>query len=179
MNYEWRLVPVTPAAPITHALEWYQSGNMGTDHSVLTAANTPALVYGMGVTKGKIVQRIPRYTAVLVEGAEGAYVEAKDATAETNFGRLEKYHGDVGLTSGTSLTAAAQHLLDKEAGSRTSIQVTVLADDAYPRPLVHYTVGDTVNTTLLPIVTRTGKRVEQIAYQNSEPPEYQITVVAP
>jgi len=176
MNYEWRLVPITPAAPITHDLEWYNVGNLGTDY---TTSAFPAILPGQGITAGKIIQRIPRSTAVLVEGEGGIYIEDKDSTAETNFGRLELYKGDVGLNSTTSISATADKLVDLEAQVRTTIQLTLVSEGEWPRPLVDYTVGDELNTTLPPIISKTGKRVSMITYQNTEPPTYQVTLIEP
>jgi hypothetical protein len=176
INYEWELVAKASPTSLTHDLEWYQTGNLGTDY---TSAATPSITVGMGVTAGTLVKRIPRYTAVMVEGAEGAYIEAKDATAETNFGRLEKYLGDTGLTSTTSITAAAQHLIDMESGVRTSVQVSVAATANHPRPLVDYKVGDTLQVQFPPVLTKTPKRISQISYRNGEPAIYQITLIEP
>jgi hypothetical protein len=176
INYEWELVAKASPTSLTHDLEWYQTGNLGTDY---TSAATPSITVGMGVTAGTLVKRIPRYTAVMVEGAEGAYIEAKDATAETNFGRLEKYLGDTGLTSTTSITAAAQHLIDMESGVRTSVQVSVAATANHPRPLVDYKVGDTLQVQFPPVLTKTPKRISQISYRNGEPATYQITLIEP
>ena len=176
MNYEWRLTPLSSPTTVTHDLEWYQVGNMGT---VYTAAAFPAVLYGQGISQGKIIQRIPRSTAVLVEGAEGAYVEDNDATALSNFGRLERYKGDRGLTGTTSLTNTAAKMVDLEAQIRTTITFTVIPEGEWPVPLVDYTVGDTLNTTLPPIITKTAKRVSMVTYQNTEPATYQVTLVEP
>ncbi len=176
LNYEWRLTPLSSPSSVTHDLEWYATGNLGTDH---TASDSPAINIGQAITAGTIVKRIPNLTAVLVEGAEGAYYEQKDSTAETNFGRMEKYRGDTGITSTTSLTALAQHMLDQEAAVRTAIQVTVIGTDDHPRPLVDYTVGDTLNVQLPPILSKTGKRVSQITYQHKDNVTYQVTLVEP
>ena len=176
INYEWRLVPLGSPSSVTHDLEWYATGNLGT---VYTAADRPAINIGQGITKGTIVKRIPNLTAVLVEGAEGAYYEQKNSTTETNYGRYEAYRGDTGLNSTTSLTALAQHMLDQEAAVRTSITVTVIGTDDHPRPLVDYTVGDTLNVQLPPIIAKTGKRVSQITYQHKDTVKYQVTLVEP
>ena len=177
LGNEFRLVPKsTPVGNLTHDLEWFQRGNMGTDHS---AADSPAINIGQAITAGKIVQRIPDRTAVLVEGGEGLYVEDKDATAETSFGRLEKYKGDTGINTTGALNDAAQHLLDQELGIRTSIQVTVVATADHSRPLVDYGIGDTLQTQLPPVVAKTPKRVSQISYRNSKPTTYQVTLVEP
>ena len=177
LGNEWRLLPkTTPVGILTHDLELYQLGNMGTDHSFST---TPAINIGQGITAGKMVQRIPDRTDVFVEGAGGVYVQDGDSTIRTNFGRRESYKGDTGLNDFASLSDAADYLLNQELGNRTSIQVTVIANLENPRPLVDYTVADTLQTQLPPIVTKTPKRVSQISYRNSEPTTYQVTLVEP
>lgn len=177
LGYEWRLVPkATPSGGLTHDLEWYGRAELGTDH---TAAATPAINVGQGITAGKVVQRIPDRTAVLVEGGAGLYVEDKNTTTETNFGRLEKYKGDTGINSSGSLTDAGEHMLNQEEGTRTAIQITVMATPDHPRPLVDYTVGDELNTQLPPVLAKVGKRISQISYQNTKPARYQITLVEP
>lgn len=176
MNYERKLTPKASPGATTHDLDWYATGKLGTDH---TAANTPAINIGQSIIKGKIIRRIPHQTAVLVEGAEGAYYEQKDATGEANFGRMEKYKGDVGITSTTSLTALAQKMLDQEAAVRNTIDIKVIASPDHPRPLVDYTVGDKINVQLPPIIAKTAKRVSQISYKNTEPVQYDITFVEP
>ena len=70
-------------------------------------------------------------------------------------------------------------MLDQEAAVRTSIQVTVIGTDDHPRPLVGYTVGDTLNVQLPPIIAKTGKRVSQITYQHKGTVKYQVTLVEP
>jgi len=177
LGSEFRLVPKSvPVGALTHDLEWYQRGNLGTNYSNLA---TPAINIGQAITSGKIVQRIPDRTAVLVEGGEGLYVEDKDAGAETNFGRLEKYKGDTGINSTASLNDAATVLLDHEIGIRTAIQISTVATADHPRPLVDYVPGDRLQTQLPPVLPKTLKRVSQISYRNSEPTAYQVTLIEP
>lgn len=175
LDYEFRMTPKTSPGATTHDLELYGLGNLGTDY---TGSATPSLTMGQGVEAGKVVQRIPNHTAVLVEGAGGIWVEDKDATAETNFGRLEAYLGDTTLTASGSIQDAATHLLYLESGSRTTIQVK-LKRGPWPVPLVAYTVGDELNCQFPPLVAKTGKRVAVIAYQNTEPNRYDVQLVDP
>ena len=176
MNYERKLTPKASPTTVTHDLDWFATGKLGTDH---TSLDTPAINIGQSIIKGKVIRRIPHQTAVLVEGAEGAYYEQKDSTAETNFGRMEKYKGDIGITSTTSLTALAQKLLDQEAAVRDTIDIRVIASPDHPRPLVDYLVGDKINVQLPPIIAKTAKRVSRITYKNTEPVQYDITFVEP
>ncbi len=173
LGYEWRLTPkVTPAGGLTHDLDWYNKDAAGTDH---TSSATPAINVGQSTTAGPLVRRIPRYTAVLVEGEGGGYTEDKDATAETNFGRLETYHGDTTLGDSTTRTASADELLDAEADNRVAVQIRIVRNDAHPIPLVDYTPGDLISFQLPPQLAKESRRIQQITWRNTQPATYQVT----
>jgi hypothetical protein len=173
LDYEWELVPkAAPAGGKTHDLEWYNAGNLGTDH---TSSATPAINTGQSVKGARAVLRIPDYTAVLIEGADGAFVEDVDATAETNFGRTEHYYGSKSLALDASLTAVGDHLLDEESNNRTAVVVEIVASDNHPRPLVAYKPGDTIYMQLPSVLAKTARRVRSIAWQNTAPTSYTVT----
>lgn len=172
LGYEWTLTPkATPAGGLTHDLNWYNKDAAGTDH---TSSATPAINVGQSTTAGPLVRRIPRYTAVLVEGEGGGYTEDKDGTAETNFGRLETYEGDTTLDS-TTRAASATQLLAAESENRIAVQVKIVRNDNHPIPLVHYSPGDLIDFQFPPELTKTPRRVQQITWRNTEPPTYRVT----
>lgn len=167
LGYEWRLVAKASPGATTHDLEWYNDGNMDD-------APTVGITVGQNTPTTSVIKRIPKYTAVLVEGNDGVYVEDKDATAETNFGRFETYEGSNQWANSATLTAAGDHLLSQESTNRTAIQAEVIAGD-HARPLVDYTVGDTISFQFPPSVAKTNRRVSQVAYRNTQPATYQVT----
>lgn len=176
LGYEWRLTPKTSsdsyaAGADTHNLDWYNPDNAGTDH---TTNPSPSILAGTNTVGGPVVQRIPSYTSVLVEG-EGVFVEDSDATAITNFGRFEKYHSDQGLASATSAAAAGDALLADEASNRTAVKVTVVRTDTHPVPLVDYTVGDTLYFNLPPVLEKQSRRVRQVDWEYDGHTKYDVT----
>lgn len=177
LGYEWRLVPkVTPVGGLTHTLEFYERGNMGTNYS--TSA-TPSITLGQGVRDAQVTKRIPDRSAVLIEGNEGQWVEDKNATLETNFGRFEKYRGDTGLNDLVTLGAAADELLAEGEDVRETVSVTAVATLKHPRPFIDYNIGDVVNVQIPPYLPKTAKRISQITYRNTEPTTYTIDLVTP
>lgn len=179
LENEWRLPPKsTPVGALTHDLQWYVKGGLGTDY---TTAATPAINVGQGVMAAKIVRRLPAWTHTLVEGGDGIWVEDNDATLATNFGRAEKYRGDTGIGEAAALGQASDKLLYEATSTTLSLQVTIQAtlNHAHLHPLVAYTVGDELYVQLPPQVSKVAKRVTQISYQNSKPTMYQVTLVEP
>ena len=176
LGYEFVLTPKASPGATTHDFDLYETGALGTDY---TTAATPSIIVGQGVIGGTITQRIPQYTAALVEGADGGWLEATNATPLTDFGRLETYQGDTKLNSATSIASASAHLLSVEVAIQTTAKIKIIRTNDLPVPLVDYTTGDTVNTTFPPVITKTGKRVQQVSYRNTEPVEYIVTVVDP
>lgn len=172
LGYEWRLKPKATPGVTTHDLEWYISGNLGTDH---TTAASPAINFGQATLGGPVVQRIPTYTRVLAIGADGAFTESTDSTALTNFGPFESSRQDPAWNSTTTLTAAAAEMLDAESRNRIAVQVSVFASSDHARPLVDYTVGDTMYFQIPPALAKTSRRVRSIAWRHGEPTTYQIT----
>jgi hypothetical protein len=172
LGYEWRLAPKAAPGATTHDLELYISGNMGTDH---TTAASPAINFGQGTLGGPVVQRIPSYTRVLAIGADGAFTESSDSTALTNFGPFESSRQDVAWNSTDTLNAAAAEMLDSESRNRVAVQVSVIATDDHARPLVDYTVGDTIYFQIPPGLPKTARRVRSIAWRHGEPATYQVT----
>jgi hypothetical protein len=116
-----------------------------------------------------------------VEGAEGIWVEDNDATLATDFGRAEKYLGDSGISGVDALGEAGDKLLYEATSTALTLQVSVTASLAHShlRPLVSYTVGDTLKVQFPPEVVKATKRVTQISYQNDYPTSYQVTLVEP
>ena len=173
LGYEWTLTPkATPAAGLTHDLDWFNKDAAGTDH---TTAATPAINAGQSTLSGPVVQRIPRYTAILVEGEGGAYTEDKDGTAETNFGRLELYEGDTTLGDTATRTALSDELLSLEATNRTAVEVVIVRNDDHPIPLVDYLPGDNILFQIPPTLAKTARRIQQIAWRTGEPSVYTVT----
>ena len=173
LGYEWTLTPkATPAGGLTHDLDWYNKSAAGTDH---TTAATPAINAGQSTLSGPVVQRIPRYTALLVEGEGGNYLEDKDGTAETNFGRLELYEGDTTLGDSASRTALSDELLSLESTNRTAVEVVVVRNNDHPIPLVDYLPGDNILFQIPPTLTKTARRIQQIAWRTGEPSVYTVT----
>ena len=173
LGYEWELRPkATPSGGKTHDLHVYAPEGRQTDH---TTAATPALNVGQSVIDGELVQRIPAYTAVMVEGAGNRIVEDSDPTAVTNFGRRERYVGDRSLASTVSLQAVADEQLDAEQRNRDAVHAVVVASPDHPRPLVAYRPGDKLWFQFPPAMAKKAKRVRQITWQNTEPAIYEIT----
>jgi hypothetical protein len=173
LGYEWRIVAkATPAGALTHDLEVYEPDGLGTDYS---AASTPAIVYGAAVANASIVKRIPNYTAVFVEGEEGVWSEDEDAGGVTDFGRWERYGQYIDSTGEATLAAHADELLADEASNRTAAQVTVVSSPQHARPLKDYTVGDTLQWQVPPLMTRNARKVQRVTYSNSSPEVYQVT----
>lgn len=173
LGYEHELRPKTvPAGGKTHDLKAYNSGNLGTDH---TTAATPAVNAGQSTVGGPVIDRIPAYTAVLVEGDEGLIHEDSDATALSNFGRFESYAGDRALGSSASLTGRATELLTLEQSNRKAVKAEVVASPDHPRPLVDYRPGDNIYFQLPPALSKTARRIQSIAWRNTEPARYTVT----
>ncbi len=173
LSYEWNVTAkASPSAGNTHDLNVYEPGGLGTDYS---AAATPSIVYGMGTTDADLVQRIPNYTAVLAQGEDGLWAEDEDATAQTNFGRWEKGTRALEATSATELGTHAAELLTFEADNRLAARVKLEATPDHPRPLVDYTVGDTLQWQVPPTLAREARQVLRISYRNTEPNTYDVT----
>ena len=169
LGYEWRLIPkAVPSGGLTHDLDWYNTDNL--DGAPATAINVK-----QAVTGGQVTRRIPKFTSVIVEGAEGEYVEAVDATAETDFGHLEKHDLAGQLSSIVSITARKDQLFAAEAANRTAVQFTIIETPDHPRPLVSYVPGDTLPMQLPPDLVKVTRRVQEIAYVNSFPTQYTVT----
>ncbi len=168
LGYEWNLTPkTTPAGGLTHDLNWYNTDNL--DGSPATAINVK-----QAVTGGQVTRRIPDFTSLIVEGAEGEYVEAASA-AESDFGHLEKYDLAGQLSSTDSITARKDQLFAAEAANRTAVQFTIIETPDHPRPLVDYVPGDTLPMQLPPDLVKVTRRVQEVAYVNSFPTQYTVT----
>jgi hypothetical protein len=174
MGYEFSLTAKASPGATTHDLNLYPADGLGADY---TSAATPAVNVGQGPVSGSIVQHIPRYTAALVEGSDGNWVEATNSTPLTNFGRIERYQGDTRLNSTISITAASSHMLSLEESVQSTVNVRIVRDDRFPVPLVDYTVGDLLVSQFPPVVTKANARVVLISYVNSEPVAYQVQLV--
>ena len=170
LGYEWNLVPkTTPAGGLTHDLDWYNTDN-------LDAAPSTAINVKQAVTGGQVTRRIPDFTSVIVEGADGEYIEDVDpGSAETDFGHLEKYDLSSQLSSTNSITARKDQLFAAEAANRTAVQFTIIETPDHPRPLVTYVPGDTLPMQLPPDLAKVTRRVQEIAYVNTFPTQYTVT----
>ena len=171
LKFEWELVAkagnsFAPGAT-THELRWYNEG--GRDDSPATAINVK-----QGMLEGSVVKRIPDYTNVLVEGTDGDYVEAEDATAEGNFGPLERFVPARNTIDSSTLSLLAQSVLDFEADNRTAVTVDLAGTLLHPHPLVAYRPGDTVAFQLPPGLPRETRRIQQIDYTNTTPTGYKV-----
>lgn len=168
LGFEWQLVPkATPSGGLTHDLEWFVSDGMGT-------AGKATINSGRPVSGGSVVKRIPDYTAVMASGPDGLWVEDTDATALSNFGRLERAAIDRGLLSTDTLDLLAAEALAYEAANRTAVTVEVVASPDHPRPLVDYSPGDGVFIQLPPALAKEERRVQKIDYVNTVPTRYTI-----
>ena len=173
LGFEWNITPkASPSAGDTHELNVYEPAGLGTDHS---SAATPSILFGQGTTTTSVIQRIPNYTAVLAEGDDGAWDEDVDATAVTNFGRWEAYRQNIQTTSIVELASFNSELLDFESENRLAAQIKLVASDDFPRPLVDYLVGDTVNWQIPTLLTKEARVVQRVAYRNTEPATYDVT----
>lgn len=169
LGYEWDLVPkATPAGGLTHDLVVYNSGGLDNDPST-------AITIRQGVIGGDVVKRIPSYTAVVVEGADGAYVEVEDATAVANFGHIEKFFAARHLADTASLTQYANELLAAEAANRTAVRFEIQETPIHPRPLITYQPGDTLPMQMPPLLAKEERRVQRIDYVNTFPTGYIVT----
>lgn len=167
LGYEWNLTAKSGTASYaagadTHNLNWYNQANLGTSYA---ASATPAINVGQSIESGPVVQRIPDYTAVLVEGAGQNYTEDKDSTAETNFGRFEKYFGDKRWTDSTTRTAAGDAALSEESDNRIAVKVRVVDNPNHPTPLVDYLAGDTLMWQVPPVLTQSARQVQSIVWR--------------
>ncbi len=171
LGYEWELIPkagpITPGNP-THDLNIYNKGNR--DDAPTTAINVK-----QGMTDGSVVSRIPAYTAVLVEGAEGTWDEDVDATAVTNFGRMEIFQAEREISDAATLGLVSDEWLDREVNNRTAVKVNVVATPDHPRPIIDYRPGDTVAFQLPPDLPKEDRRVQRIDYANTNPTSYIVT----
>ncbi len=168
LGYEWSLTPkATPSGGLTHDLNWYNTDNL--DATPATAINVK-----QAVTGGQVTRRIPDFTSLIVEGAEGEYVEAASA-AEGDFGHLEKYDLAGQLSSSTSITARKDQLFSAEAANRTAVQFTIIETPNHPRPLVTYVPGDTLPMQLPPDLVKVTRRVQEVTYVNTFPTQYTVT----
>lgn len=177
LGYEWRLKPKSnsdsyAAGADTHNLEWYNEDGMGTDYS---SSATPAINVGQSTTSGPVVQRIPDYTAVFVEGAGNAYTEDKDSTAETNFGRFEKYFGDKRWKDATTRAAVGDEALAEESDNRIAVKVRIVRNPEHPIPLVSYEPGDILQWQVPPVLSQTARKVRSISWNHGDTPTFDVT----
>lgn len=169
LGYEWELVPkATPSGGFTHDLHVYNSGGCDTTPST-------AITIGQGVKSGDVVKRIPAYTRALVQGAGGIYVEEEDATADTNFGPIEKFFRATWITDTVTLTQYAESLLAAEAANRKAVRFELFATDVHPHPIVSYRPGDSVPMQNPPSLPKETRRVHRVDYVNTNPTEYAVT----
>lgn len=169
LGYEWELIPkLVPVGNLTHDLNLYISG--GIDNAPATAINPK-----QGMSGGSVVNRIPDYTTVVVEGAGEAYSIVTDATTAANFGPLEDYIANRQLTEEATRVLAANQYLAYEAANRNAVQVEVFETLEHPRPLVDYRPGDSIPFQLPPGLAKETRRVQRIDYTNSFPTRYGIT----
>lgn len=169
LEYEWDLEPkATPLGSLTHDLVWYGPGGMDDVPSAGIYPNS-------SVTGGDSLTRTPAFTKVIVEGADGRYVEAEDAAAVAAFGELEKYVKDTSLHSDESLNARANGLLTYEAANRNAVHFQMVEHAVLPRPGTHFRPGDTIPMQLPPGLSKTSKRVQSFSYTNSFPTQYLVT----
>lgn len=169
LEYEWDLEPkATPSGSLTHDLVWYGPGGLDTTPSAGIYPNA-------SVTGGDSLTRTPAFTKVIVEGADGRYVEAEDAAAVAAFGELEKYVKDTSLHSDDSLNARANGLLTYEAANRNAVHFKMVEHATLPRPGTHFKPGDTIPMQLPPGLEKTSKRVQSFSYTNSFPTQYLVT----
>jgi hypothetical protein len=169
IGYEWELVPkTTPVGNLTHDLHLYNTG--GRDSSPSRAINK-----GQSVLAGEVINRIPDYTSVLLEGAGGAWSKVTDATTETDFGVLEKYVANRQLLNETTRDLGADAFLAYEAANRAAVRLTLAATLKHPRPLVDYRPGDTIPFQIPPTLPKEDRRVQRIDYTNTFPTRYVVT----
>lgn len=167
LGYEWRLVAKATPGATTHDLELYNPGNMDAEPGV-------GLVTGQAIANGSVVKRVPGYTATLLEGAGNFYDEGSDATAVTNFGRLEKYQANRQWGDTTTMGIAETELLGLESSNRQAIKAEL--KHGAIRPLVTFTAGDTVSFQVPGVVTKNDRRITQVEYRNSVPdPVFEVT----
>lgn len=171
-GYEYELVPKasptgTPPNHQTHDLKWYNPA--GRDDLPSTG-----ITVRQGVSGGSVIKRIPSYTSVVVEGREGVFVEDSDATAESNFGRTEKFLPARDTADSVSLGLIGDEALEFESENRTAIQFEVVAGPDWPRPLVDYRPGDTVPMQMPPTLQKESRRVQRIDYVNTDPTQYVV-----
>ena len=167
-NYEYELVPkATPAGGLTHDFHLYNPA--GRDATPATAISAKQSVAG-----GEVVKRTPDFTAVLVNSPDGVWTEDEDATAVTNFGRLESFVSD-----SSSSIESRQHMADNwlafEAANRAAVRFEVTESDDHPTPLVSYVPGDTIPMQLPPQLQKENRRVQRVDYTNTKPTRYGIT----
>lgn len=177
LNYEWEFSPkATPVGTLTHNLRLFLPG--GADDLPAVAINAKA-----GVTGGNVLHRVPDYTTVIVEGAGQAYSEVTDATATTNFGRLEEFIANRLLTDEATRVQAGTQYLAYEEANRNAISVELFENTDHKQPWVDYKIGDSIyfqfplggasgQITGLP---KTLKRVQRIEYNNDYPARFVIT----
>lgn len=169
LGYEWELIPKdVPVGTLTHDLNLYPSG--GRDDAPATAINVK-----QGVTGGEVVNRVPDYTRVLLEGSGEAWSTGTDATSDANFGPLEDFVANRQLSDeGTRLLAIDQHLA-YEAANRNAVQVEIFNSPNHPTPLVDYRPGDSLPMQVPPGLPKETRRIQRIDYTNSFPARYVVT----
>jgi hypothetical protein len=164
---EWWLIPKpAPVGGKTHELHLYNKG--GRDSTPSTA-----ITIRQGVLGGEIVDRIPDYTALLVEG-ESTYYEAEDGSAAF-FGRLEKFIAARDTADNDTLQVLADEAFASEVVNRRAARFTIVETLHHPRPGKNYNVGDTIPMQAPPSLMREYRRVQTFDYVNTRQTSYAVT----
>lgn len=160
LGYEFELVPKASPGATTHDLNLYNPGNLDDAPGV-------GLITGQAITDGSVVKRIPGYTASLLEGVGGIYDEGSDATALSNFGRLEKYEANRQWGDTATLGVAETELFALESSNRQAVKAEL--GNGAVRPLVEFKPGDTLSFQIPGVIDKQDRRVNTVTYRNSSP----------
>ena len=170
LGFEYELVrKATPVGNLTHDFHFYNPA--GRDSNPTGTALLPR----PGVTGGQAALRIPEYTALMVEGADGSFVEDTDATNLTNFGRLEKFVAHRNIADTATLQLLADQYLAYEEANRNAVQYEIAETPGQKRPGIDYRPGDTIPMSLPPGLTKENRRVQTIRYTYGQPTRYVVT----
>ncbi len=168
MGYEFS-VDVDPADETIWRFNAYNSGNMGTDHSVLDG---PAVLSRPGLmSAGPFLRREPISTYTMVEGDSFYWEEYRDTAIETNWGEIETYLGSQDSLSGILLKHATE-IVTSDAG-----ESLILSFAGHTlTPTINYDVGDTIRVTIGDMYYPSAKfRVAAISVRDDEiEPQFQV-----
>ena len=140
MGYEFS-IDVNPADETDWRFNAYNSGNMGTDHSV---GDGPAILSRPGLmAAGPFLRREPVASYTMAEGDNFYWDEYRDTAIETNWGEIETYIGSQDSLSGVLLKQATE-VVTSDGG-----ESLILSFAGHPLTAgIDYDVGDTIRVTL-------------------------------